>query len=106
MVGMPKEQVLACMGAPINKAAEGMTRGLGLHSGNGMNVAMRATAASAAPRRVRAAFLLHQTVSDDKAVAVVPTVHRRTFDPGEQCAYGSTMRSPPIAEGRGRPSEK
>jgi hypothetical protein len=25
MVGMPKEQVLACMGPPANKAAEGAT---------------------------------------------------------------------------------
>src|SRR5450631_1479250 len=39
MVGMPKEQVLACMGAPANKAAEGGTEVWGYASGNGMTVA-------------------------------------------------------------------
>jgi hypothetical protein len=38
MVGMPKEQVLACMGPPANKAAEGATEVLGYNSGNGMTV--------------------------------------------------------------------
>ena len=38
MVGMPKEQVLACMGAPANKAAEGATEVWGYNSGNGMSV--------------------------------------------------------------------
>jgi len=39
MVGMTKEQVLACMGAPANKAAEGSTEVWGFVSGNGMTVA-------------------------------------------------------------------
>lgn len=39
MVGMSKEQVLACMGAPVNKAAEGATEVWGYASGNGMTVA-------------------------------------------------------------------
>jgi outer membrane protein assembly factor BamE (lipoprotein component of BamABCDE complex) len=39
MVGMSKEQVLACMGAPANKAAEGATEVWGYTSGNGMTVA-------------------------------------------------------------------
>jgi hypothetical protein len=39
MVGMSKEQVLACMGAPVNKAAEGMTEVWAYNSGNGMTVA-------------------------------------------------------------------
>jgi outer membrane protein assembly factor BamE (lipoprotein component of BamABCDE complex) len=38
MVGMPKEQVLACMGPPANKAAEGTTEVWGYTSGNGMTV--------------------------------------------------------------------
>jgi hypothetical protein len=38
MVGMSKEQVLACMGAPVNKAAEGMTEVWAYNSGNGMTV--------------------------------------------------------------------
>jgi hypothetical protein len=39
MVGMSKEQVLACMGAPANKAAEGATEVWGYASGNGTTVA-------------------------------------------------------------------
>ncbi len=38
MVGMPKEQVLACMGPPATKAAEGTTEVWGYSSGNGMTV--------------------------------------------------------------------
>lgn len=38
MVGMSKEQVLTCMGAPANKAAEGATEVWGYSSGNGMTV--------------------------------------------------------------------
>src|ERR1700751_1014814 len=38
MVGMPKEQVLACMGPPANKAAEGAREVLGYNSGTGMTV--------------------------------------------------------------------
>jgi hypothetical protein len=36
---MSKEQVLGCMGAPANKAAEGATEVWGYASGNGMTVA-------------------------------------------------------------------
>jgi outer membrane protein assembly factor BamE (lipoprotein component of BamABCDE complex) len=39
MFGMTKEQVLACMGAPASKAAEGATEVWGFASGNGMTVA-------------------------------------------------------------------
>ena len=53
MVGMSKEQVLACMGAPVNKAAEGMTEVWAYNSGNGMTVT---DAASAVPRSVRVDF--------------------------------------------------
>ena len=35
MVGLPKEQVLACMGPPQNKAAEGQTEVWSYASGNG-----------------------------------------------------------------------
>jgi outer membrane protein assembly factor BamE (lipoprotein component of BamABCDE complex) len=38
MVGMSKEQVLTCMGAPASKAAEGATEVWGYGSGNGMTV--------------------------------------------------------------------
>jgi hypothetical protein len=37
-VGMSKEQVLACMGAPVTKAAEGTTDVWGYNSGNGMTI--------------------------------------------------------------------
>jgi hypothetical protein len=39
MVGLSKEQVLGCMGAPVNKAAEGNTEVWGYTSGNGMTIA-------------------------------------------------------------------
>jgi hypothetical protein len=39
MVGLSKEQVLACMGAPASKASEGATQVWGYNSGNGMTVA-------------------------------------------------------------------
>ena len=39
MVGLSKEQVLTCMGAPANKAAAGNTEVWGYASGNGMTVA-------------------------------------------------------------------
>ena len=35
MIGMPKEQVLACMGAPGNRTQEGSTEVWGYDSGNG-----------------------------------------------------------------------
>jgi hypothetical protein len=38
MVGMSKEQVLACMGAPGNKGAEGTTEVWGYNSGDGTTV--------------------------------------------------------------------
>ncbi|WFU45805.1 hypothetical protein QA640_44020 (plasmid) [Bradyrhizobium sp. CB82] len=38
MVGMSKEQVLTCIGAPASKAAEGATEVWGYNSGNGMTV--------------------------------------------------------------------
>ena len=38
MVGLSKEQVLACMGASASKAAEGKTEVWGYNSGNGMTV--------------------------------------------------------------------
>ncbi len=38
MVGLSKEQVLACMGPPINKAAEGQTEVWTYNSGNGTTI--------------------------------------------------------------------
>lgn len=39
MVGLSREQVLACMGPPVNKAAEGATEVWSYDSGNGMQIA-------------------------------------------------------------------
>ena len=39
MVGMSKEQILACMGPPANKAAEGQTEVWGYNSGDGTVIA-------------------------------------------------------------------
>jgi hypothetical protein len=39
MVGRSKEQVLACMGPPVNKAAEGATEVWSYDSGNGFTAA-------------------------------------------------------------------
>ncbi len=39
MIGLTKERVLACMGPPVNKAAEGATEVWSYESGNGMNAA-------------------------------------------------------------------
>ena len=43
MVGLPKEQVLACMGPPQNKAAEGQTEVWSYASGNGYSSTIAAT---------------------------------------------------------------
>ena len=43
MMGLPKEQVLACMGPPQNKAAEGQTEVWSYASGNGYNSTIAAT---------------------------------------------------------------
>jgi hypothetical protein len=40
MVGMSREQVLACMGPPANKAAEGVTEVWSYGSGNGQTTAI------------------------------------------------------------------
>ena len=39
MMGLSKEQVLACMGPPVNRATEGKTEVWSYNSGNGMTVA-------------------------------------------------------------------
>jgi glucose/arabinose dehydrogenase len=44
MIGLTKEQVLACMGPPINKAAEGATEVWSYGSGNNQTMASYAMA--------------------------------------------------------------
>src|ERR1035437_9430061 len=46
MVGMSKEQILACMGPPIAKAVEGMTEVWSYNSGNGKTVGFGTSSAS------------------------------------------------------------
>lgn len=89
MVGMSKEQVLSCMGAPANKAAEGATEVWGYDSGNGMEVASasgdRYSATAVSSRR----FCKINVVFAGSQVSSVnysgPTGGLLTA--GEQCAY-------------------
>ncbi|MCP3402132.1 MULTISPECIES: hypothetical protein [unclassified Bradyrhizobium] len=89
MVGMSKERVLACMGAPLNKAAEGSTEVWGYDSGNGMQVANisgdRYSATAVSSRR----FCKINIVFAGGVVSSVnysgPTGGVLTA--GEQCAY-------------------
>jgi len=46
MVGMTKEQVLACMGVPAGKAVEGATEVWSYNSGNGQTVGFGSSSAS------------------------------------------------------------
>jgi hypothetical protein len=46
MVGMTKEQVLACMGVPAGKAVEGATKVWSYNSGNGQTVGFGSSSAS------------------------------------------------------------
>ncbi len=46
MVGMTKEQILACMGVPTQKAAEGATEVWSYNSGNGQTVGFGSSSAS------------------------------------------------------------
>lgn len=46
MVGMSKEQILACMGVPATKAVEGATEVWSYNSGNGQTVGFGSSSAS------------------------------------------------------------
>jgi hypothetical protein len=85
MVGLSKEQVLACMGAPANKAAEGATEVWGFASGNGMTVATASYGTAVASSR----FCNINIVFGGGQVSAVnytgPTGGLLTA--GEQCAY-------------------
>lgn len=89
MVGMSKEQVLACMGVPTNKAAEGATEVWGYESGNGMQIAdisgnsYGATAVSS--RRFCKINVVFATSQVSSVNYSGPTGGILTA--GEQCAY-------------------
>ncbi|MHC2535998.1 hypothetical protein ACVJMY_005567 [Bradyrhizobium diazoefficiens] len=89
MVGMSKEQVLACMGPPANKAAEGQTEVWSYNSGDGTVVASGSASYGSFSGRSSQRFCHINVVMSGGAVAAVnyqgPTGGLITA--GEQCAY-------------------
>jgi outer membrane protein assembly factor BamE (lipoprotein component of BamABCDE complex) len=89
MVGMSKEQVLTCMGAPANKAAEGATEVWGYASGNGMTVASASYDRYGGTAVSSSRFCNINIVMNSGRVTAVnyagPTGGLLTA--GEQCAY-------------------
>jgi hypothetical protein len=89
MVGMPREQVLACMGPPANKAAEGQTEVWSYNSGDGTTFSNGSVSygnfSGVSSRR----FCQINVVMSGGAVSAVnyqgPTGGLITA--GEQCAY-------------------
>jgi hypothetical protein len=89
MIGMPKEQVLACMGAPTNRGAEGQTEVWGYNSGNGMTVTDASYGRFGGTAVSSSRFCNVNIVMTSGAVSAVnytgPTGGLLTQ--GEQCAY-------------------
>jgi hypothetical protein len=89
MVGMPKEQVLACMGVPASKAAEGATEVWGYNSGNGATVTDAAYGRYGGTAVTTSRFCTVNIVFAAGQVSAVnyngPTGGLLTA--GEQCAY-------------------
>lgn len=89
MVGMSKEQVLGCMGAPATKAAEGKTEVWGFNSGNGMTVVDASYGRYGGSAVASSRFCNINIVFAGGQVATVnyagPTGGLLTA--GEQCAY-------------------
>ena len=89
MVGMSKEQVLACMGPPVNKAAEGATEVWTYNSGNGTTIVNSSYDRYGGSAVASSRFCTVNVVMTQGQVAVVnyngPTGGLLTA--GEQCAY-------------------
>ncbi|WP_334381784.1 MULTISPECIES: hypothetical protein [unclassified Bradyrhizobium] len=89
MVGMSKEQILACMGPPANKAAEGQTEVWGYNSGDGTVVASGSISGGSFSGVSSSRFCKINLVFAGSAVNSVnyqgPTGGLITA--GEQCAY-------------------
>jgi hypothetical protein len=89
MVGMSKEQVLACMGPPANKAAEGQTEVWSYNSGNGTVIASGSASYGSFSGTSSRRFCQINVVMSGPAVSAVnyqgPTGGLITA--GEQCAY-------------------
>jgi hypothetical protein len=89
MAGMSKEQVLACMGAPVSKAAEGATEVWGYNSGDGTTVATASFDRFGGTSVASSRFCKINIVFGGGQVSAVnytgPTGGLLTA--GEQCAY-------------------
>lgn len=89
MVGMSKEQVLSCMGAPVNKAAEGATEVWSYNSGNGMTITDASYGRFGGTAVSASRFCTVNIVFSGPQVSAVnyngPTGGLLTA--GEQCAY-------------------
>ncbi len=89
MLGMPKEQVLGCMGPPVSKATEGATEVWGYNSGDGTTVATASFDRYGGTSVASSRFCKINIVFTGGQVAVVnytgPTGGLLTA--GEQCAY-------------------
>lgn len=94
MVGMSKEQVLACMGPPANKLAEGATEVWAYNSGNGMTIGSSSaniitssfiTADSVETRRFCTVNIVMQDGRVSRLNYTGPTGGLLTA--GEQCAF-------------------
>lgn len=89
MVGMSREQVLACMGPPANKAAEGQTEVWSFNSGDGTVLVSGSASYGSFSGNSSRRFCQINVVMSGGAVASVnyqgPTGGLITA--GEQCAY-------------------
>ncbi len=89
MVGMSKEQILKCMGAPVSKAAEGLTEVWGYNSGDGTVVASGSVSGGSFSGVSSRRFCQINLIFAGGAVSTVnyqgPTGGLITA--GEQCAY-------------------
>lgn len=94
MVGMPQEQVLACMGPPVNRAAAGATEVWSYNSGNGrqtVNVVAQGTAVSTARSCTVNVTMVNSRVNQINYLG--PTGGLLTE--GEQCAFAIRACVPP-----------
>lgn len=89
MIGLSKEQVLACMGPPANRAAEGQTEVWSYNSGNGKTVAAvsgnRYGATAVSSQRFCTVNIVMNAGSVTSLNYVGPTGGLLTA--GEQCAF-------------------
>jgi hypothetical protein len=85
MIGMTKEQTLACMGPPANKAAEGATEVWSYPSGNGMTVGSYGNGISTTSSRFCTVNLTMTNGNISQVNYLGPT--GGLLSAGEQCAF-------------------